>query len=506
MRRLLANRLVLAILVVVLLGALFEVAGASHPVSFAEGTPLHQQTRAAISAAVRGCPGPGSAGATSGGIAVTSAPASAGAGQAAVIPLSPGGSTVPAKPQRILTQPGRLAVVGVARAAALPKKLAAADTAGGSVPTVPGRGGVIVQATGSMSQGLEVEQTGPGGLATGRCEAPATDFWFAGPGGRTVSQIQLYLMNVDSQPADVQVSALTEGIPLLAGSDIGITVPPHGMVVQSLAKLMRGSTVMALQVSASAGRVVAALQESKRPTEPGAWLPPTSAPATRQVLPSVPGSPGTRELYIGVPGSQDAQVKVTAITARGSYQPTGGSGIALPGGSAVGIALPSLAGIPAAVMISSSVPVTAAMLVSGGAPGAPGAFTAGSAAVQEQGVVADIPAGKAASAELVLSAPHAAAQVRIVVAGSNSVIAGQAGKVVQVAAGRTVVVRLHPPSGPAKASAYSVAVIPLVGSGPVYAGRVLSTGGTVQSILAVASSPTWVALPPVRDSLATVLP
>jgi hypothetical protein len=207
-----------------------------------------------------------------------------------------------------------------------------------------------------------------------------------------------------------------------------------------------------------------------------------------------------------VPGSQDAQVKVTAITARGSYQPTGGSGIALPGGSAVGIALPSLAGIPAAVMISSSVPVTAAMLVSGGAPGAPGAFTAGSAAVQEQGVVADIPAGKAASAELVLSAPRAAAQVRIVVAGSNSVIAGQAGKVVQVAAGRTVVVRLHPPSGPAKASAYSVAVIPLVGSGPVYAGRVLSTGGTVQSILAVASSPTWVALPPVRDSLATVLP
>lgn len=507
MRRLLANRFVLAALVILALGALFEVAGLSHPVSFAEGAPLHPSTRAAVSIALRACPGPGSAGVTRGGIAIATAPASAGAGQAEVIPLSPGGSTVAARPVRSVTEPGRLAVVGIAKAPVLPKSLASGQTvAGSSVPTVPGRGGVMIQSAGSMSQGLEVEQTGSSGLVTGRCEAPGTDFWFVGPGGRSSAQILLYLMNVDSQPANVEVSALTEGVPLLAGSDIGITIPPHGMVVQSLAELLHGSTVMALQVSASAGRVVAAVLESKRSTEPGAWLPAASGAATRLVLPALPGSPGTRELYVGVPGTQDAQVKLTAVTARGSYQPTGGSGIALPGGSAVGIALPSLAGIPAALVISSNVPVTAAMLVPGGAAGAPGAFTAGTAPVQEQGVVADNPVGKAGSSELVLSAPRAAAQVRIVVTNSKSVIAGQAGTVVQVAAGRTIVVRLHPPPGTAKTTAYSVVITPLAGSGPVYAGRVLSTDGTVQSILPVISSPTWLSLPSVRDSLATVLP
>ena len=507
MRGLLANRFVLAALVIVVLGALFELAGISRPASFAESAQLHPATRAAVAAGIRGCPGPGSAGATAGGVAIATAPASAGAGQAEVIALSPGGSTAAAKPAATVTQPGSLAVMNVTRAAALPRKLAAGNsTAGNSVPTAAGRGGVMVQASGSMSQGLEVEQTGSGGLATGRCDAPGTDFWFAGPGGRSVAQIQLYLMNVDSQAADVEVSALTEGVPLLAGADIGITVPPHGMVVQSLAALTRGSTVLALHVSASAGRVVAALRETRHPAEPGAWLPATAAPATRLVLPALPGSPGTRELYVSVPGAQDAQVKLTAVTAKGSYQPTGGSGIALPGGSAVGIALPSLAGIPAALVVSANVPVTAAMLVAGGASGAPGAFAAGSTAVQQQGVIADNPAGNAGSAELVLSAPRAAAQVRIVLAGGKPAAAGQAGSVVQVAAGRTVVVRLRAPPGTARGSAFSVVITPLAGSGPVYAGRVLSAKGTVQSILPVVSSPTWVPLPPVRDSLTAVLP
>lgn len=506
MRRLLANRFVLAALVVLVLGGLFEVAGLSHPVSFADGAQLHPPARAAVSTALVACAAPGSAGVTSGGLAIATAPASAGAGQAEVIPLSPGGSTVSAAPVRIVNQPGRLAVMTVPRAPVLPKKLASGSIAGSPVPTIPGRGGVMIQSAGSMAQGFEAEQTGAGGLVTARCQAPGTDFWFVGPGGRSSAEIQLYLMNVDSQPADVQVSALTEGVPLLAGSDIGITVPPHGIIVQSLATLMHGSTVMALHVSASAGRIVAALRETRHSTQPGAWLPAVSAPATRVVLPSLPGSPGTRELYVGVPGTQDAQVKLTAVTARGSYQPTGGSGIALPGGSAVGIALPSLAGIPAALVVSANVPVTAAMLVPGGAAGAPGAFTAGSSPVQEQGVIADSPAGTAGSSELVLSAPGAAARVRVVVTSSKSVITGQAGTVVQVAAGRTIVVHLPRPRRSAGSSADSIVITPLAGSGPVYAGRVLAAGGAVQSILPVISSPTWVSLPSVRDSLTTVLP
>jgi hypothetical protein len=503
----LANRFVLAILVILALGALFGLAGLSrHPVAFAAGAQPHPPARAAVAVAVRACPSPGSPGAASGGIAIATAPAAAGAGRAVVSRLSPAAGKAAAAPLHTLTQPGQLAVMKIREAPALPGKHQPRRAASGkSVATSPARGGVMVQAAGSMSQGLEVEQTGPGGLVTAPCEAPGTDFWFLGPGDSVAAHIQLYLMNVDSQPANAEVDFLAQGNGPLPGSDTGITVPAHGMVVQALNTLLHGSKVVALHVSASAGRLVAAVRETSSSAKPGGWLPVASAPGKRLVLPGLPGSSGTRELYVAVPGGGNAQVKLTAVTGKGSYQPTGGSGINLPGGSALGIALPSLAAIPAAIEISANVPVTAAMLVSGGASGAPGAITAGSGPVQQQGVIADNP-GAAGSSELVLSAPRHAALVRISVATSKSGISGQAGRLVKVAAGHTVTVKIQPPRGSAKSAQLAVVITPQAGSGPVYAGRVISARGAVQSILPVLSSPTWVSLPPVRDSLTTVLP
>ena len=88
-----------------------------------------------------------------------------------------------------------------------------------------------------MAQGLEVEQTSTRGVVTAQCGAPGTSFWFVGPGQASAGTIELYLMNTGSQPADAQVSVLTDvtkGPPVLGNADNGITVPPHGMVVQSL--------------------------------------------------------------------------------------------------------------------------------------------------------------------------------------------------------------------------------------------------------------------------------
>jgi hypothetical protein len=392
-------------------------------------------------------------------------------------------------------------------APAVPRKLLqAAGAAGAPVPTSPARGGVMIQAAGSLAQGLAVEQTGSGGLVTARCEGPGTDFWFVGPGASSAADIQLYLMNVDGQPADADVEALTDSGPSLAGADTGITVPAHGMVMQSLDKFLHGSRVAALHVSASSGRIVAAVRESKSPGKAGAWLPAATAPSRRLVLPGLPGSAGTRQLYVAVPGVDNAQVKLTAVTGKGSYQPTGGGGLQLAGGSAASIALPSLAGIPSAIEITSSVPVAAAILVPGGAAGAPGAFAVGSLPVQQQGVIADNPGHPKGSVSLVLSAPLGAASVRIAVAAEKSGIAPQSGKLVQVAAGRTVVAPLSLPPGAAKAAAFTIVITPQAGSGPVYAGRVLAVGRVPQSILAVRDSPTWIPLPAVRDSLTTVLP
>jgi hypothetical protein len=354
-----------------------------------------------------------------------------------------------------------------------------------------------------MAQGLEAEQTGPGGLVTGQCPAPGTDFWFAGPGTDVAGQVELYLMNTDSDPADVEVDALTDSGPLVGSTDTGIVVPPHGLVTQSLGQLLHNSRVIGLHVSTSVGRIVAAVRESKSATEAGGWLTPLQPPSRRLVIPGLPKSLGPRELFIIVPGSNAAQLKVTAVTAKGSYQPTGGSGIDLAGDSVVTVKLPSLSGVAAALKITASVPVAAAIEVPGGATGAPGAFSGSAIPVREQGIAAANPAGTAGSADLVISAPSKPASVRISTATSK--VAFDGGRVVHVAAGHTVVTRVKPPVG-GKTATFAVAVTPLAGSGPVYVGRFIAAGGVIRSILPVTSALTWVPLTPARDSLDAVRP
>ncbi len=119
----------------------------------------------------------------------------------------------------------------------------------------------------------------------------------------------------------------------------------------------------------------------------------------------MPPTAGTRQLFVTVPGTQDAHITLRAITTKGSYQPTGGSGLDIPGGSVAELSLSSLSAIPGALQVSSSEPVTATMLVPGGPAGTPGAFTAGLGAIQEQGVVAGNVTGGGLASALVLSAP-----------------------------------------------------------------------------------------------------
>jgi hypothetical protein len=500
------GRPLFAALVIVVLAGVYLVAGAKHPAAAAR--QVAHSARVPVSTAVRVCPAPGSVGATAASVAMAAMPGQALSGSAVITRLVTGGSAVPGPVIATDSRPGLLALSKVKAAPALTK----AERTGqpGSSPNVStsaGRGGVEVRASGAMAQGLQVEQTGPGGLVTAQCQAPGTSFWFAGPGQASNGTIELYLTNSGNQPADAQVSLLTDvtkGPPLLGNADNGITVPPHSMVVQSLGRLLQSSKVIALNVTTSVGQVTASVRESRSASDDGNWLPATQAPARHLVIEGLPRASGSRQLYIAVPGTGSAQIKITAITGKGSYQPTGGTGIDLLGGSAVSIALPSLSGVPGAVSISSTVPVVATMLVSGGPAGTPGAIAVAGQQVREQGVLADNPARSAGSTELVLSAPAKAASVRIVTATASSSVAGQAGRVVQIKARSSVVVPVRPPAG-SKSSSFAIQLTPLGGSGPVYAGRIISSGGTVRSILPVPSSLTWVPLPGVIDSLADIL-
>jgi hypothetical protein len=503
--RLLGNRYLLALLVIMALAAIFGLASVSRPGKVAAGPRASGPARATVSSAIRACPAPGSTGATASSLAL--AVDAAGTGRAEVTPLSPGGAATPPAPVQVLTQPGRLALLNVPAGQVPPVvPTGGADSASAgnsssndSVPTESARGGVMIQATGSLAQGFEAEQASSGGLATAQCLAPGTDFWFVGPGQRSASSIQLYLMNTDGQPADATVQIITDSGPILGSTDAGITVPPYGQVEQSLAGVLSGSHTVALNVTTSVGRVVAAVLETSG-GGPGAWLPASQPPSTSQVLPGLPATPGTGELYVAVPGGTNAQLTVTAVTARGSYQPTGGSAINLPGGSAESVPLPSLAGIPAAIRVTSNVPFTASMMEPGGAAGAPGAFTSATGPVLEQGVVAGNPAASGGSSSLVLSAPGAAATVRVTELTADG-LASVAPQVVTIAAGHTVVAALTAHSAP-----FAVVVTPQAGSGPVYAGRVVAQNGVTRALLPMTSALSWVPLPTVSNSLSAALP
>ena len=499
----LRGRLISVGIVVVGLAAAYGAGVVVHPATVGSVPKITQASRADVTSATKACPSPGTVGVTSAGVAVASVPGTARQGSATITRLSGAGSPTVGASVATLSTPNVLSLTRVKTAPAPKTRAVPGDPNSGPVITIQGRGGVMVQASGAMAQGLEVEQTSPSGLVTAQCQGPGTDFWFIGPSATSASLIEMYLMNTDSEPADVQVQALTDNGPLLGSSDTGIVVPPHAIIGQSLGKLLKSSRVVALHVSTSLGRVVAAVREvgKGRGSGEGAWMPVTQAPSRDQIIPGLPAARGTRTLYVAVPGTAGAQIKVTAVTSRGSYQPTGGSGVPLAGDSAATVALPSLSGVASALRIQSNVPVVAAVLVPGGTAGAPGALSAAAAPISEQAIAAGNPSLASGSAELVISAPRGPATVRIVTATSKISFSGQQGTVVHVAAGHTVVARVKPPGR--KPESFAVVVTPEAGSGPVYVGRVISSrSGIVRTIMPLTSALTWVPLPVAEQALA----
>jgi hypothetical protein len=482
---------------------------------------------AVVSAGLRACPAPGLPGSRGQGVAMIAAAGHSGSGQATISRLSAtadaAATSATAPPPTTtslakVSQPGTLSLSAVSAVPAATTgngstsktkntKTSTSKASTSSDAPVSQPGGVMIQASGSMAQGLAAEQTS-GGVVTAACGSPGTDFWFAAPGQQAASSIRLYLMNVDDQASDVDVDIVTDTGPLQGDTDTGITVPPHGLVVQSLSGLLHNSRAIGLHVRTTAGRVVAALSESSTASQPGGWLPPAQAPAQRLVIPGMPSSAGSRTLYVADPGSSDASVTLSVVSPVGGYQPTGAGAIDIPAGSASRIQLPSLSGIAGAAVLSSNVPVTAAVTVPGGPPGAPGAFAVAAPSLQEQGVVADIGQSRD-TASLVLSAPGGAAKVRLTTGATGLTAGGQGGspQVITIPAKHTAVVYVTKPSGVSPGAAFAVVLTPLPGSGPVYAGRVLATrGGPVLSIMPVASALTTVPLPGVRDTLMTVSP
>jgi hypothetical protein len=493
-------------LVLVAITALYGIAGFSRPMVLGRAPAGGSPGQLTVDSALVGCPAPGSGGSTGGAVAQVSAPAPGTArGQ---VTLGVADQPAGAKGIRTTTpSPGQLSVDSVAKGPFLPVKLLTLPPmAGGLVPTTRGRGGLSLMAVGADAQGFDAEQLGPDGLPTARCLAPGSDFWFIGPGSPKLHD-ELYLLNVDAQPADATLSVQTDAGPQLGTPDSGIIVPPHAMVVQNLDKLLKSARAVALNITTSSGRVVAAVRQTSRLGQPGSWLPAAQPPATEQFLPGLPSSGGQHELYVTVPGQSAAVVRLTVVTTHGTFHPTGGTGLNVLQQTTEGFPIPSLTGNLGAVEVSANVPVTAVLEVSGGAAGASGAFITGAQPITGQGVIAASPLGTAGKSELVLSAPQAAASVRVTVAGPGVPVTGQGGQIVHISAKSSTELRIALPKGSAsrRTSLVAIVVTPQPGSGPVYAGRVALVSGSVRTIMPVESAPPVIKLPAVRESLLTIL-
>jgi len=499
--------LVPAAAVLLALGAIAAVAQFGRPAA-APSQAVMSAGQAAVTSAARACPpipggGSGTVAFIAGRASSSSGPAAGsaqvggsgrtgGSGQAELAPLPLAGAELRA------ASPINQEVPGVLQMLTIP---AAQSTSKKNTQVLQGWS---VSANGTMAQAMEAEVTQSPGLATVRCSEPGSDIWFVGPGQQGgVSQIQLDLMNIDALAASVDVSVMTDAGRVQAGNAAGITVPPHQTVTESLSSLADGSSVVAIEVRTSIGRVAADVSEASSSGGTASWLPSAAAPSAHLVIPGVPPSGSAAGLYIVVPGSSDARVSVLAITPQGPYRPFGTQTEDLPANSASYVPLTPLGGSAAALELTSNVPVTGAVLVPGSGPGA---FSAATAPISEQAIVAGNASGPGLDAAIVLSAPAGAARVRLTAMAEGAVPGrnATASQVVSVRAGHTLTVQV---SAPRRGTAFAVVITPWPGSGPVYAARVETQGqNTVVSIIPAVSALTTITLPPVRDSYDAISP
>ena len=482
--------------VLVALGVIAGAAQLVHPAVPGPDSTAAVTRQVAVTSAARACPP--AQGSGSGPVALiagaTGAAGPATAGLVELTALPPAGVPVRATGPVRAPGPGVLSLLTVPAGSSTSKK-------GISVAE-----GWSVSASGTMAQAMEAEVAQSSGMASVRCGEPGSDIWFVGPGQQNgAAQIQLDLMNVDSLAASVDVSVITDAGQAQAGNDTGITVPPHQTVTESLSSMGSGSTVVAIEVHTSIGRVAADVSEGSSHGA-ASWLPIAAAPSTELVIPGVPPSGSAAGLFLAVPGTSSARVNVLAITPQGHYRPFGSQTVDLPGESASYVALTPLGGTAAALEITSNVPVVAGVLVPGSGAGA---FTAATAPISEQAVVAGNTTGSGLAASVVLSAPAAAARVRLteIARGDRGGADATGSQIVSVRAGHTLVASVTAPRGAKRGSAFAVVITPLAGAGPLYAARVETQGqNTIVSILPAASALTTISLPPVRYSYDAVSP
>lgn len=336
--------------VVVALAAIAGLAVVTHPATPSTRVqPGGEAARTVVNRTALSCPAPGAGSRTQTLVNAVSptlpdgTPTAGGTTTALVIaPLSP-------TSDRVGSVPGR------GKVASTPKttKLVPLAIRG----TGPLAAGAAATATSTASEGVNR------GMASIQCQVPGSDFWFVGasaaPGRRDV----LVLTNLDSINAAVNVTVYSTSGLQDVPSARGIVVPAHGTAELYLGTVMPKLRDVALRVVSTGGRVSAAVRDNAtNGGEPGGvdWLNPSSAPATKVVVPALAPGAGQRSLTVVNPGDLQATATIVVHGPNGPFKPSGKETMTIPAGGVKVVRLDSvLHGDATAITVESDQPLTA---------------------------------------------------------------------------------------------------------------------------------------------------
>ncbi|MQA03659.1 MAG: hypothetical protein GEV07_13375 [Streptosporangiales bacterium] len=391
-----------------------------------------------------------------------------------------------------------------------------------SLGTAPGRavlqpendGGVVVGAKGATAPGFEAEQYRrkddgkDRGMADVRCATPSNNWWFAGPPTTGGASSELYLSNIDSAAATVDVLVYGPDGPVDPNVGRGISVDPGEQRVVSVTELAPELPVSAVRVVAKTGRVAASVRSEVKDggTSYGAsWVPPATPKSGNLIVPALPPGAGDRKLVLFTPSGEDSTVHLRLSTSDGSFAPAGKDRVDLPAQQAISVDLSEMmTKSVTALQVNAQVPLVGAVVAAEGGSGEDGdlAYSATSPSLGSGGIAAMVPAGNL-NAAMALTAPTRDAEVEVRTLTDDG---PSDPKRVRIGAGKTEAVKLRAPKG---AENYGVLVSPQEGSGPVYGARLLTASpdeGPLLTSLALRPGVREVTLPPVVPEIGAGVP
>ncbi|MGW4202891.1 DUF5719 family protein [Streptomyces sp. NPDC004726] len=388
-----------------------------------------------------------------------------------------------------------------------PGKPVAAEASGGDAPALVGT------ATGALAPGWTAQQTttvtagSARGLLGTPCTGPDTGFWFPGASTAKERQDYVHLTNPDETAAVADIELYGKDGALKTTGGDGLPVPAGSSVPILLSTLTaEAASDLTVRVTVRSGRLGAALRsaEDKAGSD---WLNASADPSGTVVLPGIPADATSVRLVAFAPGDDDADLKIELAGPGGKIVPAGFESLRVKSRMTASVDLRDVTKGEAGSLILSpaqagrGTPVVAALrVVRGEGAKQEIAFIPAAAPVGARSSVAD---NRAKGSTLALTAPGAAAQVKVT-ASAGTEGGTQVVKTYTVKAGTTLAVAAPVPDG--LKGSYALTVETTSG-GPVHASRMLSlTQGGVEmfTVQTLPDDKGTVAVPTARQDLSVL--